>query len=100
MPTVPDAVVVNLTEVRSVCRRVAGWYDEALAGRDPGPVALEDVLAAVRALPLMGGRVGRALTALSDPPPMLTRGEFFDALGCVRRVAGELPGQLCLPGVD
>jgi|GEM_PF-4411711 len=96
----PDAVVVNLTEVRGVCRRVAGWYLEALAGRDPGLVALEDVLAAVRALPPLGGRVGRALTALSDPPPLLTRGDFFDALGCVRRVAGELPGQLCLADLD
>ena len=100
MRTMPEAVVVNLAEVRSVCRRVAGWYNETLAGRDPGPVALEDALAAVRALPPLGGPVGRALIALSDPPPLLTRGELLDALTCVRRVAGELPGQLCLPEID
>lgn len=93
----PDAVVVDLAQLRSVCRGVAGWYLETLAGRDAGPVALEDALATVRTLPPPGGRVGRALAALSDPPPLLDRDEFFEALGCVRRVAGEIPGQLRLP---
>jgi hypothetical protein len=91
------AVVVNLSEVRGACRRVARWYGEVFAGRDPGPVALEDALAAVRALPPLHGRLGRALSALADPPVDVRDDELLAALRCVRQAAGELPGQLAFP---
>jgi hypothetical protein len=94
-----DALLIELAEVRAACRAVAGWYDDLFAGRPATVRELEDALRRVRALPHVGGRLGRALRDLADPPDDLTEQGLDEHLARLWSVAGGVPGQLQLPGL-
>ena len=62
MTTSPDPL--DLTALRRACAPVIAWYDRFLAGQRPDVRELDDALVALRRLPAVGGRLGRAVATI------------------------------------
>ncbi len=79
---------VDLAALRSAAAPVVAWYEQLLAGR-PMPIAdLDKALVALRALPPVGGRLGRALALVATGGREATTDDTVAALELLRCSAG------------
>ncbi|MFP5375335.1 MAG: hypothetical protein ACLGIO_00940 [Acidimicrobiia bacterium] len=84
MPQAP----IDLAELRRAAAPVVAWYEGFLAGQ-PMPLAdLDRALVDLRALPPVGGRLGRALAMVGRAGRDATTEETIAALELLRHTAG------------
>lgn len=107
----------DLTALRRACAPVITWYERFLTGQGADVRQLDDALVALRGLPPMGGRLGRAVATIvsggaqASTPEVLVAFEDLRATAALRTPMGETPrpprraredrrgaGQLRLPG--
>lgn len=85
---IAEAGPVDLVALRRATGPVVAWYERLLAG-EPMPVAyLETALQGLRALPPVGGRLGRAVTLVATGGREATTEDAVAALEFLRCSAG------------
>lgn len=83
-----DPDPVDLGALRRAAAPVVAWYEKFLAGQ-PMPLAdLDHALTALRALPPVGGRLGRALAVVATGGRDATTEETVAACEFLRHYAG------------
>ena len=79
---------VDLAALRAAAGPVIAWYEAFLAGRPRAVSDLDVALRGLRALPPIGGRLGRAVTLVATGGRQATTEETIAALERLRGVAG------------
>jgi hypothetical protein len=84
----PDDRPVDLDVLRRAAGPVIAWYERFLAG-EPMPLAsLDRALGGLRALPLVSGRLGRAMALVATGGRQATTEETIAALELLRCSTG------------
>lgn len=87
----------DLTTLRRACAPVIAWYERFLAGQRPDVGELDDALVALRRLPSMGGRLGRAVATIvtgggqASTQEVLVAFEHLRSTSALRMPATEPP---------
>lgn len=84
-------VPVDLGALRAAAAPVIVWYEGFLAGRPSLIADLDVALQAMRTLPPIGGRLGRALALVAAGGRLATTRETIAALETIRATAGLRP---------
>jgi hypothetical protein len=79
---------VDLTALRAATAPVIAWYEGFLAGQPMGLGDLDVALQGLRALPPIGGRLGRAVTLVAAGGRQATTEQTIAALERLRASAG------------
>jgi hypothetical protein len=88
MASDPDTPPVDLDALRRAAAPVIAWYEQLLAG-EPMPLAsLDRALGALRALPPVSGRLGRAMALVATGGRQATTEETIAALELLRCSTG------------
>ena len=88
MASDPDTPPVDLDALRRAAAPVIAWYEQLLAG-EPMPLAsLDRALGALRTLPPVSGRLGRAMALVATGGRQATTEETIAALELLRHTAG------------
>lgn len=83
--------MVDLVAVREACAPVVQWYEQFLSEGHGELDELEDALAALRRLPRLGGRLGRAVTTLASGVADASSSSVLDAFRQVQQASGDKP---------
>ena len=88
MASDPDTPPVDLDALRRAAAPVIAWYEQLLAG-EPMPLAsLDRALGALRTLPPVSGRLGRAMALVATGGRQATTEETIAALELLRNSTG------------
>lgn len=88
MASDPDTPPVDLDALRRAAAPVIAWYEQLLAG-EPMPLAsLDRALGALRTLPPVSGRLGRAMALVATGGRQATTEETIAALELLRCSTG------------
>jgi len=79
---------VDLPALRAAAGPVIAWYEQLLAGRAMPVAELDRALVPIRALPPIGGRLGKALALVASGGREATTEETVAALELLRCSAG------------
>lgn len=90
-PTAPGGSVIDLAPISSACRDLLAWYDRQLAGEQPEVTELERIVAAMKALPVLPGRLGRDIDLVITGGDSGSPGETVGAIERLRLVASHNP---------
>lgn len=84
----PRSRLVDLEQIATACRPFANLYvRHFIDGAAPKTGELEKACAALRTLSAVGGRLGRAIAALSSEVSPVSRDQLIEACGLVTRAA-------------
>ena len=83
--------VIDLAPLSAACRQLVDWYDQLLAGGKPPIDRLDRVVAALRALPPVGGRVGRDIDLIVAGDITASHDDVINAVERLRTLANHHP---------
>ena len=83
--------VIDLAPITAACRQLVTWYDRSLAGDKPNVTELERVMATMRELPVIPGRVGRDIELVVSGGDSSAPGETIGAIERLRLIANHNP---------
>ncbi len=89
--TADTGSVIDLAPITAACRDLVAWYDRSLVGDKPNDTELERVMAAMRKLPVIPGRVGRDIDLLVSGGDSRSPGETVGAIERLRMIANHKP---------
>ncbi|MEZ5229753.1 MAG: hypothetical protein R2710_24775 [Acidimicrobiales bacterium] len=90
-PTAVGGSVIDLAPISSACRDLVAWYDRQLAGEQPKVTELERIVAAMKALPVLPGRLGRDIDLVITGGDSSSPGDTVGAIERLRLVASHNP---------
>lgn len=90
-PTAVGGSVIDLAPISSACRDLVAWYDRQLAGEQPKVTELERIVAAMKALPVLPGRLGRDIDLVITGGDSSSPGDTVGAIERLRFVASHNP---------
>jgi hypothetical protein len=82
-PAATNATVIDLVPITAACRDLVIWYDRSLAGDKPDVAELQRVMAQLRRLPELPGRIGRDIDLVVSGG---TTGSPGDTVGAIERL--------------
>ncbi len=82
-----DAQVIHLPTVIGPVRRLLGFYDDLLAGKEPPIEQLDNAVVDIKALPHIPGRLGRDLALIATGGNGASRHEIVGSIERLRQVA-------------
>lgn len=89
--TADTGSVIDLAPITAACRDLVAWYDRSLVGDKPNVTELERVMAAMRKLPVIPGRVGRDIDLVVSGGDSRSPGETVGAIERLRMIANHYP---------
>ncbi len=96
-PTQQVGSVIDLAPISGACRDLVDWYDRQLAGEHPKVAELETVVAAMKALPVLPGRLGRDIDLVIAGGNKRSPGETVGAIERLRLIANHNPAPTSQP---
>ncbi len=96
-PTKRSGSVIDLGPISSVCRDLVSWYDRQLAGAQPKVAELESIVTAMKALPVLPGRLGRDIDLVIAGGNNRSPGETVGAIERLRLIANHHPARTPSP---
>lgn len=90
-PTHQVGSVIDLAPISSACRDLVAWYDSQLAGERPKVTDLERIVEAMKALPVLPGRLGRDIDLVIAGGDGRSPGDTVGAIERLRLIAGHNP---------
>jgi hypothetical protein len=82
-PVTTNATVIDLVPITAACRELVIWYDRSLAGDNADVAELQRVMAQLRRLPDLPGRIGRDINLVISGG---TTGSPGDTVGAIERL--------------
>lgn len=90
-PTDQSGSVIDLARISTACRDLVAWYDSQLAGERPKVAELERIVTALKALPVVPGRLGRDIDLVIAGGDRTSPGDTVGAMERLRLIASHNP---------